>query len=132
MARSPRRRPTRPAGSPKRRRRRPASSVPPIAPSAPTAVAALVEAHASDGSLVPVDTPPLTRSVTFSALWLVGLVYYFVTAPPLTPFPLWFGWTVILTTIFALIVLGRRFPMFGLFLLIMITSLMRGGRRPRW
>ena len=35
-------------------------------------------------------------------------------------------------TIFSLIVLGKRFPMFGLFLLMLITSLMSGGRRRRW
>jgi hypothetical protein len=74
----------------------------------------------------------MTR-VEFASLWLVGLVYYFITSPAgMTPFPVAAGWIIIGTTIFSLIVLGKRFPMFGLFLVIMITSLMRGGRRRRW
>ena len=43
----------------------------------------------------------MTR-VEFSILWLVGLVYYFVTAPrDMTPFPVAVGWAIILTTIYA-------------------------------
>ena len=37
-----------------------------------------------------------------------------------------------LAGIFSLIVLGKRYPMFGLFLLMVISSLMSGGRRRRW
>jgi hypothetical protein len=71
----------------------------------------------------------MTR-VEFALLWLVGFVYFFISPPAgMTPFPVAAGWIIIGTTIFSLIVLGKRFPMFGLFLLIMITSLMRGGRR---
>jgi hypothetical protein len=34
---------------------------------------------------------------------------------------------------FSLFVLGKRFPLFGLFLIMMMTSLLRGGgRRRRW
>jgi hypothetical protein len=74
---------------------------------------------------------PMTR-VEFSILWLVGLVYFFITAPAgMSPLPVAAGWIIIGTTIVSLIVLGKRFPMFGLFLLIMITSLMRGGRGRR-
>jgi hypothetical protein len=59
-------------------------------------------------------------------------VYFFVTAPAgMSPFPVAAGWVIIATTIFALGVLSRRFPLFGLFLIIMITSLMSGGRRRR-
>jgi hypothetical protein len=77
--------------------------------------------------------PVMTR-VEFSILWLVGLVYYFVTAPAgMTPIPVSMGWVVIGVTIFALWTLGRRFPMFGLFLLMLISTLMSGGRgRARW
>jgi hypothetical protein len=77
--------------------------------------------------------PVMTR-VEFSILWLVGLVYYFVTAPRgMAPFPVAVAWVIIGATIFALRTLGRRFPMFGLFLLMVIASLMRGGRgRRRW
>jgi hypothetical protein len=75
----------------------------------------------------------MTR-VEFSLLWLVGLVYYFVTSPAgMTPLPVAAGWIILGTTIVSLIVLGKRFPMFGLFLLMMISSLMSGGRgRRRW
>ena len=60
----------------------------------------------------------MTR-VEFSLLWLVGLVYFFITAPAgMSPFPVAAGWVIIGTTLFSLIVLGKRFPMFGLFLLI--------------
>jgi hypothetical protein len=75
---------------------------------------------------------PLTR-VEFSILWLVGLVYYFVTAPlGMTPFPVAVGWAIIATTIFALVVLSRRFPLFGYFLVALVAGLMSGGRRRRW
>ena len=76
--------------------------------------------------------PVMTR-VEFSILWLVGLVYYFVTSPAgMTPLPVAAGWIILGTTIVSLIVLGKRFPTFGLFLLMLITSLMSGGRRRRW
>jgi hypothetical protein len=77
---------------------------------------------------------PMMTRVEFSILWLVGLVYYFVTAPRgMTPFPVAVGWAIILATIFSLWTLGRRFPMFGLFLLMVISGLMSGGRgRRRW
>jgi hypothetical protein len=78
------------------------------------------------------DVPVMTR-VEFSLLWLVGLVSYFVTAPAgMTPFPVAVGWVIISVTLFALITLGKRFPLFGLFLLMLISGLMRGGRRRRW
>ena len=78
------------------------------------------------------ELPVMTR-VEFSILWLVGLVYYFVTSPAgMTPLPVAAGWIILGTTIVSLIVLGKRFPMFGLFLLMLITSLMRGGRRRHW
>jgi hypothetical protein len=76
--------------------------------------------------------PVMTR-VEFSILWLVGLLYYFVTAPrDMTPFPVAVGWAIILTTIYALVVLSRRFPLFGFFLVALVAGLMRGGRRRRW
>jgi hypothetical protein len=79
------------------------------------------------------DVPVMTR-VEFSILWLVGLVYFLFSSPAnMTPLPVAAGWVVIAVTLFALIVLGRRFPWFGLFLLMVITSLMSGGRgRRRW
>ena len=73
----------------------------------------------------------MTR-VEFSILWLVGLVYYFVTAPrDMTPFPVAVGWIIIGTTLFALVVLSRRFPLFGWFMLGLLSGLMGGGRH-RW
>ena len=75
--------------------------------------------------------PVMTR-VEFSILWLVGLLYYFVTAPrDMTPFPVAVGWAIILTTIYALVVLSRRFPLFGWFMLGLLSGLVSGGRRGR-
>ena len=60
--------------------------------------------------------PVMTR-VEFSILWLVGLVYYFVTSPAgMTPLPVAAGRIILGTTIVSLIAQGKRFPMFGLFL----------------
>jgi hypothetical protein len=74
---------------------------------------------------------PLTR-VEFSVLWLVGIVYFFISAPAgMTPFPVAAGWVIIGTTVFSLVVLARRFPLFGYFLVGVLSGLMRGGRR-RW
>ena len=43
--------------------------------------------------------PVMTR-VEFSILWLVGLVYYFVTSPAgMTPLPVAAGWIILGTTI---------------------------------
>jgi hypothetical protein len=48
------------------------------------------------------DVPVMTR-VEFSILWLIGLVYYFVTAPlGMRPFPVAVGWVIIGTTLFAM------------------------------
>jgi hypothetical protein len=71
----------------------------------------------------------MTR-VEFSILWLVGLVYYFITAPlGMAPFPVVVGWVIIADTLFALFVLARRFPLFGWFMLGLFSGLM--GRRRR-
>jgi hypothetical protein len=78
------------------------------------------------------DVPVMTR-VEFSALWLFGLVYFFISAPAgMLPFPVAAGWVIIATTIFALAALSRRFPLFGWFMLGLLSGLMRGGRRRRW
>ena len=77
------------------------------------------------------DVPVMTR-VEFSLLWLVGIVYFFISAPAgMTPFPVAAGWVIIGTTLFSLVVLARRFPLFGYFLVGVLSGLMRGGRR-RW
>jgi hypothetical protein len=69
--------------------------------------------------------------VTISAAWL-GILMYLALGHNLEWFPenvrLWMG----VAAIFSLIVLGKRFPMFGWFLLFVIVNLMRGGRRRRW
>ena len=83
----------------------------------------------------------MKKLVPYAGLWLFGVVLYFVTAPAnITPMPVQMGWVVILGTIFSLIVLGIRFPMFGFFLVCFIEGLTsrRGGyypyyyRRRRW
>jgi hypothetical protein len=69
--------------------------------------------------------------VTVCAAYL-GISVYLLLAHALTDWPenvrLWMGFAMI----FSLVILGKRFPLFGLFLLMMITSLMRRGRRRRW
>ena len=54
---------------------------------------------------------PMMTCVEFSVLWLVGLVYFFITAPAgMSPLPVAAGWIIDGTTPFSLIVLGKRFP----------------------
>jgi hypothetical protein len=79
------------------------------------------------------DTRPLTKSQIFSLFWMAIFVAYLFAGPRgYGPVPIQLSFLLVGTTIFSLIVLGKRFPMFGLFLLMVITSLMRGGRRRRW
>jgi hypothetical protein len=75
----------------------------------------------------------MTR-VEIAFLWLFGIVYFFVTAPAgMTPLPVAASWIIIGMTIAALIILGKRFPWFALFLMMTISRLMSGGRgRRRW
>jgi hypothetical protein len=78
------------------------------------------------------NTEPFTKSQIFSLLWMAIIVAYLFNGPRgFGPVPVELAWLLVGTTVFALFVLGRRFPMFGLFLLIMITSLFSRGRR-RW
>ena len=109
------------------RRRASRTTVP--APQQPVTVA--VEPSVGDPIAAPRPASGITL-VEFCLLWLVGLVYFFITAPAgMSPLPVAAGWVIIGTTLFSLIVLGKRFPMFGLFLLMLITGLMSGGRRRR-
>jgi hypothetical protein len=81
------------------------------------------------------NTAPFTRSQIFAVLWMALIVAYLFTGPRnFGPVPVQLSWLIIGATIFSLIVLGKRFPLFGLFLIIMITSAFsRGGRgRRRW
>ncbi len=70
--------------------------------------------------------------VTICAAYL-GILAYLALGHNLAAIPenvrLWMG----MGGIVALVILGKRFPMFGLFLIIMITSAFsRGGRCRRW
>jgi hypothetical protein len=79
------------------------------------------------------NTEPFTKSVIFSLFWMAIVVAYLFNGPRgFGPVPVEISWLLVLATLFSLIVLGKRFPMFGLFLLMLITSLMSGGRRRRW
>ena len=64
---------------------------------------------------------------------MVLIGFYLFTGPRNFTVSTEISFLLVGATIFSLIVLGRRFPMFGLFLLMMISSLMSGGRgRRRW
>ena len=88
------------------RRRASRTTVP--APQQPVTVA--VEPSVGDPIAAPRPASGITL-VEFSLLWLVGLVYSFVTSPAgMTPLPVAAGWIILGTTIVSLIVLGKRFP----------------------
>jgi hypothetical protein len=71
--------------------------------------------------------------VEFSLLWMLLIVLYLFTGPRgFGPVPVAVSWLLIGTTIFSLIVLARRFPLFGYFLVAFVSGLMSGGRRRRW
>ena len=99
--------------------RRPRTSVPALQP--PLAV-----------SETPFDAAPavvatvsrdLTKSVIFSLLWMAIVAAYIFAGPRnYGPVPVAVAWLVVGTTVFSLIVLGKRFPMFGYFLIVMITA----------
>jgi hypothetical protein len=70
--------------------------------------------------------------VTICAAYL-GVCLYPMLGHMITDWPeqirLWMGFGII----FSLVILGKRFPMFGYFLIIMICSAFsRGGYRRRW
>jgi hypothetical protein len=77
------------------------------------------------------NTEPLTKSQIFALLWMVLIGFYLFTGPRNFTVSTEISFLLVGATIFSLITLGRRFPMFGLFLLMVIASLMRGaaGRR---
>jgi hypothetical protein len=63
----------------------------------------------------------------------VVIAYLFNGPRGFGPVPVQLSFLLVSATVFSLVVLGKRFPMFGLFLLIMISSAISGGRRgQRW
>ena len=80
------------------------------------------------------DTRPLTKSQIFSVLWMVLIGFYLFPGPRNFTVSTEISFLLVGLTVFALWTLGRWFPMFGLFLLMLISSLMSGGRgrRRRW
>ena len=74
------------------------------------------------------------KSQIFSFFWIAIVVAYLFNGPrSYGPVPTPIAFLAVGSTVFSLIVLGRRFPMFGSFLLMLISSLMSGGRgRRRW
>ena len=72
--------------------------------------------------------------VTISAVWLGTFMLYMLFVNHGQPLPQFLVWPLLGATIAALVVLGKRFPMFGLFLILLINNLMRGRGyyRRRW
>lgn len=66
--------------------------------------------------------------VTICAAWL-GILGYLMLGHMINDWPEQVRLYMGLAGIFSLIVLGKRYPMFGLFLLMMISAAFRGGRR---
>jgi hypothetical protein len=74
----------------------------------------------------------MTR-VTFALVWLAFLGLYIFTLPPnIGQLPKSVSLLMVCATIYALVILGKRFPWFGYFLIVLISSLLSGGRRRRW
>ena len=70
--------------------------------------------------------------VTLSAAYL-GILGYLLLGHTINDWPEQVRLYMGLAAIFSLVVLGIRFPMFGLFLIMVIGSLLSGGRgRRRW
>ena len=80
------------------------------------------------------NTELLTKSQIFAVLWMLLIGFYLFTGPRNFTVSTEISFLLVGLTVFALWTLGRRFPMFGLFLLMLISSLMSGGRgrRRRW
>jgi hypothetical protein len=82
-----------------------------------------------------VDMQPLTKSQIFSLLWMTLIVAYLFAGPRgYGPVPVELSYLLVGTTIFSLIVLGKRFPLFGYFTIIIFCGLFSalvGGRRGR-
>ena len=74
--------------------------------------------------------------VTISAAFLGTFLLYLLFVNHSQPLPQFLVWPLLGATIFSLFVLGKRFPMFGLFLILLIANLVgsRGGSyyRRRW
>ena len=77
------------------------------------------------------NTEPLTKSQIFAVLWMVLIGFYLFTGPRNFTVSTEISFLLVGATIFALWTLGRRFPMFGLFLRIMISSFFSGADRGR-
>jgi hypothetical protein len=79
------------------------------------------------------NTEPFTKSQIFSLFWVAIIVAYLFAGPRgFGPVPVPVSLAIISATVFSLIVLGKRFPWFGYFLVVLISSLLSGGRRRRW
>jgi hypothetical protein len=73
--------------------------------------------------------------VTISAAFLGSFLLYLLFVNHGQPLPQFLVWPLLGASIAALFVLGKRFPMFGLFLILLINNLMQGRgyyRRHRW
>jgi hypothetical protein len=64
--------------------------------------------------------------VTISAAFLGSFLLYLLFVNHGQPIPQFLVWPLLAASIAALFVLGKRFPMFGLFLILLINNLMRG------
>ena len=76
------------------------------------------------------DTRPFTRPQIFSLIWLAVIVAYLFGGPRnYGPVPVQISFLLVGATLISLIALGKRYPTFGLFMLMMITAAFRGGGR---
>jgi hypothetical protein len=69
------------------------------------------------------DTRPLTKSQIFSVLWMV-LIGFLLTGPRNFTVSTEISFLLVGATIFSLIVLGRRFPMFGYCTIVIFVGLL--------
>ena len=70
------------------------------------------------------DTRPLTKSQIFSVLWMVLIGFYLFTGPRNFTVSTEISFLLVGATIFSLIVLGRRFPMFGYCTIVIFVGLL--------
>jgi hypothetical protein len=64
--------------------------------------------------------------VTISAVFLGSFLLYLLFVNHGQPLPQFLVWPLLGASIAALVVLGKRSPMFGLFLILLVNNLMRG------
>jgi MFS superfamily sulfate permease-like transporter len=71
------------------------------------------------------DTSPFTKSQIFCLIWMAIIVAYLFGGPRnYGPVPVELSFLLVGATIFSLVVLGRRFPMFGYCTIVIFVGLL--------